>query len=170
MVSVMSKLASVLGILVAVGLVQADWTIFRGNAEQTGIAAGSALPDPLEIRWKMKLKESVEGTAAVVGDTVYVGCLDEHLYALDLADGKVKWKYKAGAIKATISVKDGAVYAGDEDGMFHCVDAKTGATRWNFETGGEITSGANFAGEHILFGGWDSTLYCLTKQGKLAWK
>src|SRR5260370_20822730 len=165
----MSKWLSVLAILGTVGLAQADWPLFRGNAEQSGIALGP-LPNPLVIRWKIKLKDSVEGAAAIVGNPVYVGSLDEHLYALDLVDGKEKWKYKAGAIKAPPSFKDGAVYVGDEEGMFHCVDAKTGAKRWTFETGGAITSGANFAGDHILFGGWDSTLYCLSKHGKLVWK
>jgi len=42
--------------------------------------------------------------------------------------------------------------------------------RWKFETGGEIVSSANFAGDRVVFGSYDSTLYCLTADGKLAWK
>ena len=62
--------------------VDADWPLFRGNALQTGVAPGT-LPDKLEIRWKIDLKKGIESTAAIVKDTVYVGCYDDHLYALD---------------------------------------------------------------------------------------
>ncbi len=149
----------------------ADWPLFRGNALQTGVAK-KPLPDKLDVLWKIKLDDGIESTAAIVKDTVYVGCFDQHLYALDLATGKQKWKYKsADGFKAPPSVLDGAVYIGDEGGMFHCVDAVTGAKRWTFETGGEITGGANFAGDRVLFGSHDSTLYCLDrKAGKLLWK
>ena len=54
--------------------------------------------------------------------------------------------------------------------MFYCVDAAKGTMRWKFETGGEIASGANFAGDLILFGSYDESLYCLTKDGKEKWK
>ena len=64
------------------------------------------------------------------------------LYALDLASGKEKWKYKAVPFKAPASVHDGAVYVGDSDGIFHCVDAATGAKRWTFKTESEISGGA----------------------------
>src|SRR5262249_8296141 len=124
----------------------------------------------LEVRWKFQTKESIEGAAAIVGDTVYVGSLDEHLYALKLADGSFKWKYKGGPFKAPPSVRGDAVYIGDEDGLFHCVDAKTGAERWTFETGSEISAGANFAGDTILVGSGDEHLYCLSKDGKPIWK
>jgi outer membrane protein assembly factor BamB len=147
----------------------ADWPIFRGNALQNGVA-DTPLPDKLEILWKTKVKDSIESTAAIVGETVYFGSFDEHLYAVSLTDGKEKWKYKAGPIKAAPSVYKNAVYVGDEEGMFHCVDMKTGTRRWTFETGGEITSGANFTGDRVLVGSHDSTLYCLTLEGKLAWK
>ena len=65
----------------------ADWPLFRGNALQTGVV-DEALPDKLEVRWKVTLKDGIESTAAIVKDTVYVGCFDGHLYALDLATGK----------------------------------------------------------------------------------
>jgi outer membrane protein assembly factor BamB len=147
----------------------ADWPIFRGNSLQTGVAS-TGLPARLEIRWKFQTKESIEATAAIVGDTVYVGSLDEHLYALKLANGEVKWKYKGGPFKAPPSIHGDAVYIGDEDGLFHCVDAAKGTKRWTFETGSEISSGANFAGDTILFGSGDEHLYCLSRAGKLLWK
>lgn len=147
----------------------ADWRLFRGNPQQTGIA-DDALPDTLTVIWKVQLKDGIEGTAAIAGNAVYVGALGEFLYALDLKTGAEKWKYKAGPITSPASYHDGAVYIGDEDGVFHCVDAKSGNKRWSFETNGEISSGANFSGDSIIFAGKDSMLYCLDSKGKLAWK
>jgi outer membrane protein assembly factor BamB len=145
--------------------VDADWPLFRGNALQTGVAPGT-LPDKLEIRWKIDMKKGIESTAAIVKDTVYVGCYDDHLHAFDLATGKPKWKTKLGPIKAPPSVYQGKVFVGDEDGFFHCVDAATGAKIWSFETGSEISGGANFADDKIIFGSHDSTLYCLAIKDK----
>jgi outer membrane protein assembly factor BamB len=154
---------------------QAAWRVFRGNVEQTGVVA-AALPDKLELLWKFATQDSVEGAAAIADGVVYVGSFDEYLYALDLASGKEKWKYKAGPIKASPAVRDGIVYVGNADGIFHCVEGtkdekgQMGRKRWTFDTDGEITSGANFAGDLVLFGCHDETLYCLTKDGKEKWK
>jgi outer membrane protein assembly factor BamB len=146
-----------------------DWLLFRGNPAQTGLAS-SPLPDKLEILWKFATDDGIEGAPAIAKGVVYVGSTDEHLYALSLADGSLKWKYKAGPIKAPPSVRDGKVYVGDSDGVFHCVDAAKGTKIWTFETGAEIISGANFAGDLVLFGSWDESLYCLDKDGKERWK
>src|SRR4051794_34365909 len=118
-----------------------EWPVFRGNALQTGVA-GSALPDRLQELWKFKSGDAIEGAPAVVGGVVYVGSFDEHLYALDLASGAVKWKYHAGPIKASPAVQGGLVFVGNADGVFHCVDAARGQKRWTFETEGPIASGA----------------------------
>jgi outer membrane protein assembly factor BamB len=146
-----------------------DWPVFRGNPRQTGVAA-SRLPDKLEVLWTFQAKDDIEGAAAIAAGVVYVGCFGEHLYALDLESGKERWKYKSGPIKAAPAVRDGAVYVGDADGLFHCVDAAKGTKRWTFETGAEITSGANFAGDAVLFASHDETLYCLKRDGTLRWK
>jgi outer membrane protein assembly factor BamB len=146
-----------------------DWPVFRGNPLHTGVAAGK-LPDRLEVRWKFKAKDGIEGTAAIAGDTVYFGSFDQYLYALKLSNGELKWKYKAGPFKSPPSVHNGAVYVGDEDGIFHCVNARTGKKKWTYDTESDISSGANFAGDYILFGSYNEHLYCLTPAGKLKWK
>jgi outer membrane protein assembly factor BamB len=145
------------------------WPVFHGNTTQTGVAS-STLPDQLEILWQFKAKDSIEGAAAIQNGVVYVASMDENLYALDAADGRLKWTYKAGPVKASPSVDRGCVYVGNIDGMFHCVDAASGQKRWTYETGAEITSGANFTQDAVLFGSGDETLYCLSRDGQLRWK
>lgn len=161
--------AFLLGALAPLRETQADWPLFRGNPLQTGVAT-DPLPDKLVVRWQFKTGDSIESTAAIAGDTVYVGSMDGHLYALDLATGKEKWKFKAAPFRAPPSVRGDAVFVGDSDGVFHCVDAATGKERWTFMAGDEVSSGANFAGDRILFGSGDEHLYCLASDGKLVWK
>lgn len=147
-----------------------DWPTPRGNPLQTGVTA-VALPERLEVLWQFKAQDSIEATAAIAGGVVYIGSFDQHLYALELANGKEKWRYKAGPFTAPPSYREGAVYVGDADGMFHCIDAETGKKRWTFDAGAEITSGVNFTGDTVLFGCGDETLYCLfAKDGKPRWK
>ena len=148
-----------------------DWPVFRGNAQQSGIAA-SELPDKLDILWRFEAKGEFEGTAAIVGGIVYVGSQDGHVYAVSLAKGEQKWKTKIGTpIRIGLAVDDVAVYAGDEDGKFHCLEIAAGQKRWMFDTEAEITSAPNLDGPRVLFGSGDQLLYCLDKDkgGKPLW-
>jgi outer membrane protein assembly factor BamB len=153
----------------------ADWPVFRGDALMTGVG-DAKLPDQLEVRWVFKTGEgkksdAIESAPAVVGGVVYVSSLDKHLYAIDLATGKQKWKTKLGYMKASPAVKGGRVYVGDLDGVFYCVSAADGKVVWKFEpeTGGEIHASANFHGDNIIFGSHNSNLYCLSPDGKQVW-
>jgi len=147
-----------------------QWLVFRGNPSETGVLPADALSDNLEVLWRFSAKDAIDGAAAIADGVVFIGSEDEHLYAVDLATGAKKWEYKCGPIKAAPAYRDGAVYVGDSNGLFHCVDAKTGKKRWTFPTGAEITSGANFAGDAVLFGSYDETLYCVDNNGKEVWK
>ena len=115
-----------------------DWTQFRGGPALSGVAA-DPLPARLALAWTFEAEDGVESSPAIAGGTVYFGSLDGHLYALDLATGKQRFRYAAGGeIKSSPAVRDGLVYVGDEAGTFHAVDARTGARRWAFEAGGAL--------------------------------
>ncbi len=131
---------------------ETGWTSFRGNPAQTGVT-GSGLPEKLELLWTYEAGEAVESTAAIAGQTVFVGTDAGRLLALSLKDGQRKWEYGTnGPIKAAPAVNDGRVFIGDGSGTFHAVSADDGRQLWTFKTGQEIISSANFSGAHVLVG------------------
>jgi outer membrane protein assembly factor BamB len=151
---------------------QDRWPLGRGSPLATGVAA-SGLPDQPELVWSFEAPEGAfESTPIIIDGTVYVGSLNGYLYALGLADGAEKWKFKTElGFYAAPAIRDGLLYIGDAEGRFYCLDAATGDLKWSFATQAEIDSGANFHGDNVLVGSQDSHLYCLDAQtGELRWK
>ncbi|MBS0658606.1 MAG: PQQ-binding-like beta-propeller repeat protein [Verrucomicrobia bacterium] len=73
---------------------------------------------------------------AVAGGTVYFGSGDTHVYALDAASGRLRWKFKTDdVVHASPAVADGVVYIGSWDSRFYALDAATGAEKWRFQAG-----------------------------------
>ena len=151
----------------------ADWPRFRGDAAMTGVAA-EALPPALKLLWSAEIGESVESSAAIVGDRIYVGTQPGLLVALAAGTGAVLWKYEAsklaGVGESSPAVSGDLVFIGDLEGVVHAVDAATGRGRWTFKTGSEIKSSPAIAGERVLIGSYDGHVYALNRDGTLAWK
>ena len=137
------------------------WNTFRGNPQLTGVSP-TPLPANLHLHWTYTTQDAIESTAAIQQNTVYIGSLDGHLYALDLTTGALKWQYQAaGEIKSSPTVDDSTVYFGDEHGTFHALDMSNGQSRWTFTAEAGITSSANRSGDHLYFGSYDQHIYCL---------
>jgi len=165
-----TRLAVVLGVLVAGAVAgAADWPLARGDAQMRGVGVAT-LPDQLAEVWAFKCGDAVETTPIVVGNVVYVACLDKHLYAIDLKTGAQVWKRKLGSFKASPGFDGGRVYVGDLEGKVYAVDAAKGDLVWTFETQGEIHAAPNFVGGDILIGSHDATLYRLNRDGKKVWE
>ncbi|UCE60518.1 MAG: PQQ-binding-like beta-propeller repeat protein [Phycisphaerales bacterium] len=149
----------------------ASWPMFHGDAQLSGVAA-SALPEQLAVRWKFEAPDAILTSAAIVDGVVYVGCADEHFYALDLTDGSVKWKYRAeGMVQSSPLVMGQLVLFGDEVGVLHAVDRINGRKKWSFQTEGQLTSSPNGHADRIVVGSYDAHVYCLARDtGKLIWK
>ncbi len=148
------------------------WPLFRGDAQATGVVHGE-LPEKPDLLWTFSTQSGgFESTAAIVDGSVYIGCTDGKLYALNLQSGAKRWEFATPlGFVASAAVRDGRVYIGDSDGLFYCLEAATGKKLWSFQTDAEIDSSANFHGDHVLFGSQDSYLYCLqAASGKLVWK
>ncbi|MEO1697280.1 MAG: PQQ-binding-like beta-propeller repeat protein [Planctomycetota bacterium] len=150
----------------------AAWPEFRGSAGRTGSYGVTEIAEP-RVRWEYDTGAVIESSAAVVGDTVYVGGHAQRLHALDRDTGAVRWSFDVdGWLRSSPSVADGLVFFGADDNRFYAVDAKTGKERWRFALGegGEQASPAIVDGV-VYFGAFDGHVYALRAEtGALVWK
>jgi outer membrane protein assembly factor BamB len=147
-----------------------SWATFRNGPRQLGVAKTS-LPEKPEVVWQFKTSDGVLACAAIVGDQVYVPCLNGQLLSVDRRTGKTQWSYRSVAdpkefawgFKAAPTVTADTVYIGDEEGSMHAIDRRTGKQKWKpFKAGDEIAGAAALFEDKIIFGSHDSFLYCLT--------
>lgn len=74
-------------------------------------------------------------SAVVKGDWVYFGSSDQHVYALDILSGEVKWKYKSGgSIHSSPAISKNSLVVGSWDSKVYCLDATTGEENWQYQT------------------------------------
>jgi outer membrane protein assembly factor BamB len=149
---------------------QGDWPCFRGGPTLTGVSTSTLSAGPRRL-WRYETGSQVESTAAIVGDSVYVGTRTKALLCIGLSSGKLRWKYLASdAISAAPCVAGGLVFVGDEGGVFHAVNATTGKLAWKFKTEDKILSSATVTGEGVMFGSYDNYLYKLRRSdGRKLW-
>jgi outer membrane protein assembly factor BamB len=129
-------------------------------------------------RWaanKGLLPQPVDSSPAVAPDgTIYIGCVDERLYAFDPGSGDIKWSVATGGFVSSSPAiaADGTVYFGSSSGRLHAV-TRDGVERWSspFATGGIIDSSPAIAADGTIYvGSWDKNLYAVTPGGVERWR
>ena len=148
-----------------------EWRQFRGTSALTG-ASASAPPAALKLLWSYNVGGPIASSAAIAGGVVYVGGGDGDLVALDLASGKLRWKYATGNLigESSPAVSGDAVYIGDLGGVLHAVNLRDGKPLWTFKTAGEIKASPVVADGVVLIGSYDTRLYAVdARTGKPRW-
>ena len=87
----------------------ADWPMFLNNPERQSWNNGETALSPttapaLRLRWKKEIASPLAASPAVAGDTVYLGAWDGKEYALNTADGSVRWSIFLGTTSASPKV------------------------------------------------------------------
>ncbi|MCF6278497.1 MAG: PQQ-binding-like beta-propeller repeat protein [Anaerolineales bacterium] len=150
-------------------------------ARQTGLLvrmASSHAPSPLlsdegiKPLWKFKCEDDIRGTPIIYDGTIYIGCYDNNLYALDAGDGKFKWKYPTdGGVVSRPAVAEDNIYFGSEDHRLHVVSARSGSVSWTYYTEGPVRSSPRIAEGHVFIGSDDGYLHAVrTTSGRATWK
>lgn len=131
------------------------------------VASGGVKP-----LWTFKCEDEIRGTPALHQGSLFIGCYDNNLYALNAADGQFQWKYPAdGGIVSRPTIVDGTVYFGSEDRYLHAVTTRTGKVVWTYPTEGRIYSSPRIADGHIFFGSEDGYLHAVNvSSGRSIWK
>ncbi len=116
----------------------------------------------------------------VAEGAVYFGSGDGHLYALDVASGRLKWKFKTGdVVHASPAFADGVIYVGSWDSYFYALDARTGVEKWRFHGGEDpvfhnqvgFQSSPAIANGVVYTGCRDSNLYAIdAASGREKWR
>lgn len=113
-------------------------------------------------RWSIAAGDSVSSSPTLAPDgTLYFGCYDRNLYALNSADGSLKWKFKMGdEVRASSPAIDanGVVYVGDYDGNLYAVNPD-GTLKRIYATGGWVRSSPVIDGTRLYVGSNDQQLY-----------
>lgn len=98
------------------------------------------------LRWKHDAQAPILGSPAVAGGAVYVATVDDLVVALDLADGRLRWRYQhrvdpTRKLELSLYAAPSPVPSGDEvitgfaDGAVVGLSQTTGDPRWSARVG-----------------------------------
>lgn len=156
-----------------------DWTINAGQIEtapllyarQVFVASLQGKVSALDTRsgilnWEFaptgKNIKPIRSSPATDGNTFVVGSDDGNLYALDIDNGKFKWKFKTEkSIFSSPSIVGDAVLFGSLDGNYYCVNISDGCLIWKKNFSAPIFSSQAVSDSFVYVGASDGVLRCL---------
>jgi len=143
-----------------------------GLLSAPSVAAVIAQSDKIEEIWSFKCEDEIRGSPLVYEDTVYVGCYDNNVYALDKQTGEFQWKYATeGGITGKPAAEDGVIFIGSEDGRLYALTANRGSLVWTYYAEGPIRSSPTLSEGHIFIGSDDRRLHVVNQMnGRRAWR
>jgi serine/threonine protein kinase len=122
--------------------------------------------------WVFKCEDEIRSTPLYYHNTIYIGCYDNNLYAINAGNGEFQWKYptEGGIVSRPVAYEDN-IYFGSEDHRLHVVGARSGKVVWTYYTDGPVRSSARIAEGHAFFGSDDQYLHAVNlNSGRVAWK
>ena len=121
---------------------------FAARTSLTGISSTTIAPAP-KLAWAWEGGEAFDSSPAIVDGVVYVGTATGELIAVGLADGKLRWRYKAGEAigESSPAVANGRVFIGDLTASCTRSTSPTASRSWTFKTQSEIKSSPVVVGD-----------------------
>lgn len=118
------------------------------------------------VKWSFDAK-GICDTPSISERTMFVGSNKDFLYALDLDNGKEKWRFKAAAHSPV--VRDGIVYFSDYYNLY-AADAKTGLLKWKKKAQGTVGTLLAVSKSAIFYGGENNKFYAIdSATGSAKW-
>jgi outer membrane protein assembly factor BamB len=137
-----------------------DWPTYLHDAQRSAASAEAILNtgniSKTTKLWAYKTGAGIAASAAIVGNTVYIGSWDGNEYALDAGTGALKWKRFLGqttapacnppliGVTSSAAVINNVVYVGGGDSNWYALDATTGAVLWSVPTGDNSAAGGHY--------------------------
>lgn len=115
--------------------------------------------------------DSMSSAPVIVGDVIYVGSSNGHVYAIHKDSGEEVWRYQTGGpVLSVPAIEDGALFIGSNDHHLYALNANTGELIWKFDTGQVVISSPVVHKGLVIVGSRSADLFALnTKTGEPAW-
>lgn len=147
--------------------------MFHCDLQNTGrVASDVGRRAGLSVEWEFTAPGGTISSTPVIADgTVYVGCDDSNLYAVDASTGEQQWQFTTGdSIKSSPALIDETIYVGSDDHSIYAIDTASGEKVWSFETDRAVVSSPKVKDGTVFVGSNDGNLYALESQtGELEW-
>jgi len=130
------------------------WNTYRQNNMRTAVTP-ETLPSSLVLKWTYKAphtpspvwdlpaeelkrmhSDDTYHLSAANGIAYYGSSVDNKVYALEIATGKVKWVfYTEGPVRFSPTIWNKRIYFGSDDGYVYCLNARNGKEIWKYRPG-----------------------------------
>jgi hypothetical protein len=125
--------------------------------------------------WEFETGGRVYSSPAIGSDgTVYVGSVDNKLYAINGKSGVKLWEFETEnfVVSSPAIGSDGTVYVGSDDGKLYAINGKSGVKLWEFKTGSYVGSSPAIGSDGTVYvGSNDKKLYAINgKSGVKLWE
>ncbi len=129
-----------------------------------------------KLKWKTTIGTIWTSRPLIESEVVYIGTIDDILYAVNLNSGSVKWsKNIDGWIVGDLIIDGTTLYFGTTNGYLYSIDSTTSGIVWKASAGSGLSStpvkGTLGEEKAIFIGSDDGNLYVFrAKNGELLWK
>jgi outer membrane protein assembly factor BamB len=144
-----------------------------GDTGQNSIIAVDASTG--NMRWSFDPQSTIQSGPLLQGDTVYFSANNEIIYALDTADGSVRWNYQTDGISSVELVDRGVLYAGTDSSNtsrtpstnIYAINTADGSLNWQAPIMGAVSA---VDGNIVYVNSSKGDLYALsTSDGSQRW-
>lgn len=117
---------------------------------------------PRERRWRAELGASATTPPTVHGTLAFVACDDGWLHAIELGDGRARFKVQAGELVAPPVAADRLLLLPTRAGELHAFDVATHEVAWTYDLEGECWGAPAVGGRHAFVASWGDRLHALS--------
>jgi len=146
------------------------WPQFQYDAGNTASIDGAGPEDPVEVRWRVDVEDTMPSTPVAADGTVFAANRAGVVRAIDLDSGDVEWDVDVGAeVEETPAVWEDLLLVPNTNGMT-AVKRSSGQPEWSFEVD-QHPATPTVTDDHVLFGDQSYRFFALNPQsGELDWE
>lgn len=149
-----------------------EWPSFGYDPSNTAHSPAVGPKEPVSAQWTAKTDGAVVSSPAIASGRLFVGSVDNNVYAYHAVNGTLEWTFETGdSVRSSPVVHNGIVFIGSDDSRLYALNAASGTKQWATETGDSVVSAPTVSDDTVYVGSEDNTMYAIdAKSGDVRWR